>query len=284
MNLQNFCVTYRNPSPKEVFMSAQWVGFSFGASGTWPEASSRVKQQVMNFSSFSNIVTDSDLRWLLDDQSFARDWKQHLSFMSENSRGFGYWLWKPLVLKHLSRLFPDQGIAYFDAGCEFNINWVSKTRMNKYLKDSWREGPSIFGMDHLENVWSKADSIQRIFPEQMTNPTGQVSASVIFLPPGSDREKLMRDWFEFAIEDDYHLLNDSISHLINHSNFIEHRHDQSLLSLLFKKNHYRILRDESHNPKFLPQFATPIWAIRNSGSKSILHDYKKIAQNSWFGL
>ena len=62
----------------------------------------------------------------------------------------------------------------------------------------------------------------------------------------------------------YRYLNDSPSVEKNSELFKEHRNDQSILSLLFKKNNCFYIKDETDfSPNWIDGKVFPIWVMRN---------------------
>ena len=256
-----------------------WIAFTFGDSANWSSAAKRLQGELEETSIFEKVYCfDEDS--LVDSEQVLTP---HKKFIANNSRGFGYWIWKPMLFAALVRKYPDKGLVYFDAGCELNWNCISKRRFTRYLSKAKKHGILVFQMKHLENRWSKGDLINHFLPSQFEYPSGQVSASVIFRTP-SDKDEIFVNWAKFASYKNYSFLDDSISKFPNHSSFQENRHDQSILSMLLKQQNVRLFRDESHNPRFLPRVATPIWAIRNNSELKILPEYIKRSEYSWFGL
>jgi len=257
----------------------EWIAFTYGNKDQWRSAADRLKVELEQTGMFRSVYAFNEI----SAAEFVPEWKSHLEFINRNQRGAGYWIWKPLLMHKMITKFPTVGIAYFDAGCELNWNIFSSIRFKSYLSKCANEGAFAFQMKHLENRWTKRDLFEEISIEQLTNPTGQVSASVVFRSP-SEIDSLFEEWLQVATAQHYKFLDDSPSFAENIPEFIEHRHDQSILSLLLKKYHVPLSRDESHNPKFLPKFFTPIWAIRNDSGTKQLPGYLKRAENSWFGL
>jgi hypothetical protein len=60
-------------------------------------------------------------------------WKSHRDFLQNNTRGYGFWLWKPYIL-HSTLQDVEIGdiVVYMDAGCTINIE--GKDRLNQYIK------------------------------------------------------------------------------------------------------------------------------------------------------
>ena len=85
---------------------------------------------------------------------------------------------------------------------------------------------------------------------------------------------LFKEFYKIASEN-YNLIDDSPSKIPNNTGFIEHRHDQSIFSLLVKK--YNLLNYDldpvywgsDRNNYILHGKDYPIWACRNRTGKSI---------------
>jgi hypothetical protein len=69
---------------------------TFGAGGqNYYDAVNRLINQVKILNIFDKIIgyTDNDLK---NDVEF---WTKHSNFIENNKRGYGYWLWKPYIIK-----------------------------------------------------------------------------------------------------------------------------------------------------------------------------------------
>ena len=92
---------------------------TFGGGGqNYIDAGNRLINQINNTELFDKTIlyTDIDLK---NDSEF---WNKHSNFILKNKKGFGYWLWKPYIIKKTIAQMKDGDILlYLDAGCEFNI-------------------------------------------------------------------------------------------------------------------------------------------------------------------
>jgi hypothetical protein len=62
----------------------------------------RIKNEAESFNIFDNIVIYNDENLKTD---FPEFWSTHGNFINNNSRGYGYWIWKSyLVLKTLESM------------------------------------------------------------------------------------------------------------------------------------------------------------------------------------
>lgn len=166
---------------------------------------------------------------------FAR---RHSDFMACNNRGYGYWIWKPqIVLEALKASGANDLVVYSDVG--FTIQAEGRLRMSEYL-DIARA--SYFGMlsfdnTHIEYNWTKRDLACRlkVNDDPTIMATSQISSGFFVIRPTGSNFELMREWCEIAVEDNYRYSDDSPSIAENDTRFFEHRHDQSIGSLLRKK-------------------------------------------------
>jgi hypothetical protein len=183
----------------------------------------------------------------------------HKDFINLNKRGFGYWLWKPyLVLHTLHNINDDDIIIYADAGCEFNKKY--KNRLMDYIDivNNSDYGILSFQMQYEEKVWTKMDTALAIYKPtdfHLLN-TGQLYGGIFLLRKCPHSLFLVKLWYELSCN--YHLIDDSPSVAPNNKTFIEHRHDQSIFSLLRKKYGTSILPNET-----CEYYRRPITSSRN---------------------
>ena len=82
------------------------------------DAVKRITSQAQEFELFERIFSYTDM----DLKSDLNFWTIHKQFIESNSKGYGYWLWKPyLILKSLEQIAQDDILLYCDSGCELNV-------------------------------------------------------------------------------------------------------------------------------------------------------------------
>ena len=113
----------------------------------------RVKTLCMeanNLLFFNKIIGLTD-NYLKNDAYF---WKKHGTFIENNVKGYGFWIWKPYIIKKkLQELEHGEILIYMDAGC--SINALGKVRLHEYvtlLNNQTAYGILSFQMNHLEEV------------------------------------------------------------------------------------------------------------------------------------
>ena len=216
---------------------------------------------------FTNVTgyTDRDLK---TDSTF---WEKHGNFIESNPRGYGYWLWKPyLIKKTLDSMNDGDVLIYADAGCYLNLNALSVKRLYEYIEmvKNTPLGLLSFQMEHLpEYKYTKRRTIRDIIG-LVANPTtnriirtGQCMATVVIMRKTPLSVGFVNEWWRYA--ENYNIINDLRCEL-EHPELIDHRHDQSIYSILAKKHGATLIKDETFfYPNWKEEGANyPFWAIR----------------------
>lgn len=217
--------------------------------------------------------------WVFNDKKLKRKfpefWAEHGQFISENRRGFGYWIWKPfLILQCLESLDDGAGLLYLDAGCHLNTRGFALKRLRQYMEMAWEQGILVtqlydgeFGFESLsERAWTKKQLLDEFDLNEEQIETGQFQSGIIFIRNNAGNRRLIESWLELAKADNYRLLTGANLQEENYPEFVEHRFDQSILSALLKSAGINGIRDETYWPEsWLNEGKNfPIWAIRNT--------------------
>ena len=165
-----------------------------------------------------------------------------------NRRGYGYWIWKPEIILNFLRQIPENSILqYSDIGCHFNRKGINKLFFYQDMCDKnsivsfQYSNPKIKKINfiypnYLEYQYTKAD-LMRYFNLNFNHiymNTPQVCSGTFFIKKNYINIEFLKNWLK--VFENMSLIDDSISVSKNHKNFIEHRHDQSVFSLLCKLN------------------------------------------------
>ena len=203
------------------------------------EAGNRLIKQATTLNLFHEIscYTEENLK---SDFEF---WEKHSNFIENNPRGYGYWLWKPYVIKKtMEKLKNGDILLYLDCGCEIDI--TQKEKIHDYLQLPKNEliiacGPNGY---YAEKNWQKMDLLVKMdmVNDGFMNSPHREAGMIMFLVCNRTID-FVNQWYELAC--DYHNIDDSPSERPNDGSFVEHRHDQSIFSLLTKK--YDLLSQHS---------------------------------------
>jgi hypothetical protein len=170
-------------------------------------------------------------------------------FITENkgimsqARGAGYWMWKPFVIKKALDMMGDNDILmYSDSGISFikNIDELID------IMDITEEKLLLFELEdiHPNKRWTKRDCfiLMGLDEEEYLNQK-QLLASYILMRKNDFVLKFVDEWLTYA--KDYRIITDSPNEcgLPNYPEFMDHRHDQSILSLLGRKYNIKNIPD-----------------------------------------
>ena len=226
-----------------------------GPSPEYHNAVKRICGEAKQFQLFTRIFGYTDL-YLKNDTEF---WSRHGEFISSNSRGYGYWIWKSYLIKQQFAAMNDGDvIVYADAGCTLNVR--GKARLLQYI-DMCDRGIVSFQSPHIEKEWTKGDLSQYLGASQSDLSSGQFVGGIFLIRKSKSTVDLVDRWYDACCN--YRLLDDSPSIVPNDPNFKENRHDQSIWSLLRKQYTGMVLSEETFFRDFLTDgILFPIWATR----------------------
>ncbi len=153
-------------------------------------------------------------------------------------RGGGYWLWKPYIInKMLNTLKEDDYLFYSDSGAFFlkSVD-ILILELEKYNQDIM-----CFETIHIESHWTKKELFLAMGCDtDFYRNSNLIKAGFQLIKKTPFSVSFYAELLEYSCNE----LNitDMLTIKQNHD-FIEHRHDQSILSLLYKKHKLRPFKD-----------------------------------------
>lgn len=187
---------------------------------------------------------------------------QHRAILSQ-PRGSGYWLWKPfIILEALRQSQPGDVVVYYDVGRR--RPHVFRTSIRPLVERCIAQGGLLPGayipLMGASRRWTKRDCftlMQCDAPKYWDHCQVQATFSVWKHCPGA--MEFVEEWLTLCT--DPRILTDMPNQCgeENFPDFIDHRHDQSVLTNLVIKHEVACLGDkERHTP-----FSKDInWAVR----------------------
>lgn len=233
------------------------------------DAQNRIINQALQLNIFDKIIkiTDKDLK---EDKDF---WNKHSQFVEKNPQGYGYYIWKPYIIKKtLDSIKKNDILVYLDVGCEINVK--QKSKFLKFL-DLVNE-KNIIGSSCSSNDinYTKKDLLLHfnydVEKDRELLEKNHMQAGILFLKKVDIITDLLNEWYE-CCSNNYYLLDDSPSVNENEKEFRENRHDQSIFNLLVKKKNlinYDLDPVNFEIKKLKKAINYPIIAIRNKTGKS----------------
>lgn len=158
-------------------------------------------------------------------------------FILSQKRGNGYWLWKPyFILKTLKEklnvgdylIYTDAGILYMDSSYKI-IDFLKKQNSEMWMIPL---DPTIY----IEKKYSKRDAFILLAADMpFYTDTPQYMAGIQVYRKSKFTEKFLEEVLYYS--QDRRIITDEPNKLglSNYKEFVENRHDQTVLSLMIKK-------------------------------------------------
>lgn len=189
-------------------------------------ASARGVEQIFSYS-------DKDLK------NFTNFYQENYAIL-QNPRGCGYWLWKPFLIKELlNKITVDEVLMYCDSGVLLLADPSPLYDLCLHKEQIFFEMPG-----NPNRRWTKRDCFVALGCDsaEFWNRSQITGQCHLWKKSASSLERV-ESWLAFC--KDPTLLTDSPSKAANLEGFEEHRHDQSILSLLVAKWGLEVFRDPS---------------------------------------
>lgn len=199
---------------------------------------------AQKFNAKSSIeIGDFDRAINLSLESIDINFRDRHSRILSQTKGAGYWLWKPyLILKILEEANDGDIIMYTDSASHF----ISSASPLFFLPEQYQQDIIPFELDHLESAWTKRDAFILLdVDERGFEKTPQRLASFILLRKSSFSLKFCREFLKYCTNENILTDTKNLCGKPNYPNFVAHRHDQSIYSLLTKKYELNAFRDPS---------------------------------------
>ena len=149
-------------------------------------------------------------------------------------------------MNYLNKIPDGSILQYSDIGCHFNKSGLKRlkeyleiTNRNNVLVFQYREPNIKMNLNlkyqiYYEQEYTKSDlfSFLKIPTSSSIRTSGQIWSGTMFLKKNLETINLLEKWLEISHVSN--LIDDSPSIENNHYRFVEHRHDQSIFSILCK--------------------------------------------------
>lgn len=200
----------------------------------YDSAATRLINQAKSTNYFDKYIhyTNKDL------EGFTEFWEKHSEFMKKNKRLYGFAIWKSYIIKKtLEEMNNGDILMYLDCGCEIGM---PKQQFIPHFFELVKQYKIISSDTYCpEKEWSKMELLKHLNMENsnLINTTQYASGAILFCKC-DNVTKFVDLWYSTCCN--YNLINDEPTKSSELECFIENRHDQSVFSLLLKKNNFAI--------------------------------------------
>lgn len=212
---------------------------------------------------FDRIISYSPNK--LDD-----DFKICNSRILNQKKGGGYWIWKSHIINlTLNKIKNGDYLFYCDTGA------VIRHPISKLIAIMENNHDEIMVFEvygHSEEEWTKRDIFQYFqYDNLKCRKSNQIMATFILMKKTEKTVDIFRQYEKACTSGTLITDDENKCGLPNHFGFCENRHDQSILSVLLKKNEIKPYRD----PSQFGLYQTIKYYQKNMNSESDYEVYKK---------
>ena len=187
-------------------------------------------EQTRRYNEYTAYKYGADFVYKFGPNDIEQNFKEKNQEILKSPRGNGYWLWKPYFINQvLAEIEEEDWVIYTDSALYFNRN------VHDYIRKFEQQGKNFIVQEtkFQEKQFTKADVLSALeCNEEKYLNSKQLAATVIIIKNCVKNREIVSEWLEYA--QDRRLISDEIIEQ-NCDEFIENRHDQSILSLLGKK-------------------------------------------------
>ena len=212
-----------------------------------PDLKNSVKRFLKQSKSISLYKDTKVFCW--DDLSLQKKKQIDFFLKNKNKRLYGYASWKPeIILNYLNYIPEDSILQYSDIGCHLNKYGIK--RLEEYLEIMKKNNILAFQYNdpkfltehklnfqiYYEKEYTKEDLFKYfdIADDSIIRTSEQIWSGSMFFKNNDETRKLLKQWLDVCNIN--YLIDDSPSKVKNDEKFVEHRHDQSIFSILCKLN------------------------------------------------
>ena len=211
------------------------------------------------------------------EQDIDNDFKEkYKEVWNMSERGGGYWIWKPYIIsKMLEQLNDNDILVYIDAGCHINITPKSHKRFNEYIDmcNNSKSGLLRFQLTHQEKNFTNRKTIHYFKNKFNINDdimntyldSFQLLNGIMLMKKNEYSVRFFNNCLTI-LNDDPKLHTDIYTNINTNE---RHRHDQSIMSLLYKYMEGDLIIDDEtwfggHQGDFNTTLSHkyPFWATR----------------------
>ena len=268
-NMDKLSLEYwTNQIESKILSKKTCIHFSTYGNHVFEKAKNRLLNEANMFGEFSNVKGYGP-----DD--LPSDFKNKYKEILNMPRGGGYWIWRPIIINHaLENMQEGEYLVYLDAGCTLNIQgkkrfyeYIHRLKNSKYgvlsFQMSGKTGPGSLEIEKKWTIKEIFDLFNVSVDSDIAN-SGQLLGGVLIMKKNKHLMNYMQEYTNIILNNSK-LCTDYYNDKQQLKDFKENRHEQSITSILRKKNGSVIIdSDESWMVPFGQgeSLKYPFWATR----------------------
>ena len=197
--------------------------------GTHREYLNNLLQSVKIYGEEFNII-------IFGKNSIDNEFNEKNNNILKCKRGGGYWLWKPYIINETLKKINDNDIIFYIDSKYYFIEHFTNLYVD-YMKDNdllvWKNKPNE-PIWYIKN-WCKIDVIHKynMIDKVFNENAEDCWAGALIIKKTENTIQYIQEWLDMCCI--YEDITDTESRIENSNLFNEHRHDQSLLSIVLHK-------------------------------------------------
>jgi hypothetical protein len=201
----------------------------------------RHRQLFLSWSALVNGVANSVTHWV-PKKLLVAGFENRCPTIKLNERGSGFYAWKPFIIQKKLEEVPEGDIVFYcDVGRTFPYKLLSGS-LQVFL--DWMKTYNQTVMPGIKipwggpmSMWTKRDAfVSMSMDTPSIHATAPIQASFSIWVSGLDSKEIIADWMNVCAQRQLISDDPSVMGLPELSGYKEHRHDQSLLSLVCLKH------------------------------------------------
>lgn len=184
---------------------------------------------------------------------FTQEWLKGTEFWRKNQfilsrpRGAGYWIWKPFIILETFKTLEDGDIVlYSDAGLKVidNLSPLFEIAKNDSKGIILFKLPAVGVLAHKAKTWTKRDCFVLTECDEEKYWHADMGNGAISLWKKSDKNiEFLHEWLKYLRDPRIVTDDPNMGGKPNFIDFKDHRHDQSVLTILATKYNLTLFRD-----------------------------------------
>ncbi len=208
----------------------------------------------------------------LGPKDLGKEFKKEFKNVLNKPIGGGYWIWKYKIISELlNQINKNDIVIYCDAGASLNTSPKAIVRFKEYINIISSKDVSQLRMKCEDHFIEKYYTNKKLFDyfkvttDSKIGTSTQLQAGHQFYKKNDETMSYFDDYSK-VVSSDYNLITDFYSSEKQINGFIEHRHDQSIFSILSKMYKAYIIENETEfRTKPSMQYDYPFLSVRSYG-------------------